>query len=93
MPAFIASHIVNHANAVEQEDAQAPEVDRRLDPVAEGRGAMSVMTWKPGSAEPHRCWADHLTPFGHRNDCGMPASTDIGLCKRHYRDIFGQIPA
>jgi hypothetical protein len=51
---------------------------------------MSVMVWKPDPATANRCWADRFTPMGHSNDCGMPAATDIGLCQRHYQEIFGQ---
>lgn len=51
---------------------------------------MCVVLWTSELDTVHPCWADRLAPLGHHYDCGMPAATDIGLCKHHYREIFGQ---
>lgn len=49
-----------------------------------------VMTWKR-DAPGDRCWADRRSLLAGRTDeCGLAATTRIGLCASHYREIFGE---
>lgn len=37
-----------------------------------------------------RCWADNQSPLGGIGECFNQTTHDIGLCAKHYLEIFGE---
>ncbi|MGH8909284.1 MAG: hypothetical protein ACRD0K_23025 [Egibacteraceae bacterium] len=51
---------------------------------------MGYMHWQP---EPVAvlCWAQVGSPLTSIRSCDLLAQTDIGLCARHYHEVFGRL--
>jgi hypothetical protein len=53
---------------------------------------MGYMHWQPEPV-PTLCWAQVGSPLTSIRACDVLANTDIGLCDRHYFELFGRRPA
>ncbi|MGH8933046.1 MAG: hypothetical protein ACRDZO_21075 [Egibacteraceae bacterium] len=64
---------------------------RSMTPLSATR-PMGLMHWQPDPVA-SLCWAQVGSSPGTLRACDALAKTDIGLCGRHYMELFGREPS